>query len=268
MCKQLLFSRHGGALAYIGATGDVFPGNNSELMKAFFSVFNANRQITLGQLLSKSKGTVGGYIGPYAFLGDPALTLSDGRMQLNMTRESQDRISFTCRTADGASPSGNFDVRIYFRDTVKTGADHYYCLDSLISRQTGSFADGFFSVALPAATFRIVAYVWNERAEGGMDSLFSTSSSSKSVYANERPNHISLKVENGKLFLQTGASRGIRIQFLVVTLNGKTINSRGITMNTPTISIDPRDMGLLPGTYLMQFSTVKGAFIKKIIVAR
>lgn len=268
MCKQFLFSSRGGALAYIGGTMEAFADANDDLMKAFFSAFNTNQQMPLGQILVKAKTTtLSKNNSAYAFLGDPALTLSNGRITMNLTRNGQDRVSFACQSSAGGTPSGNFDVRIYKRDTVTVGGGFYF-LDSLVSRQTGTFSNGNFTALLSDARVRVVAYVWNENGEGRMDSSLITSALPVVAAVKQNPGPPALKTANGKLVLYAGPLRGTRLCLNAYTLDGRAVINKEINIDATELTIDPRSMGLAAGTYFFRFSTVKGTFTQRMILAK
>ena len=100
MCKNFVFSPHGGAIAYIAATTETFATDNDDLMQAFFTTLNENRQQPSGTsaLDGKIDCPFGNSV-PYSFLGDPALTLSNGRINLSMTRNDQNQISIRANRA-------------------------------------------------------------------------------------------------------------------------------------------------------------------------
>jgi hypothetical protein len=269
MCKQFLFAPHGGALAYIAATANTYAVNNNELMNAFFGSFNGNQTEPLGLTLVTGKTICADYnCRFYAFLGDPALTLSDGRINLEMAGNNQGLVSFTCQSGNGAALSGNFDVRIYKRDTVKIGAKDFYCLDSLVSRQTGTFANGSFATAVADSGVRVVAYVWNQSGEGRMDSSFLVSSLRVIASANKFPSAIALKIKNGNVIIQAGSLHGTTIRFAAFELNGKIAISRDIAVNSQEIAIEPRTLGLAAGTYLVRLTTAKGSITQRMIFSK
>ena len=269
MCKQFLFASHGGALAYIAATTNTYSSNNTRLMELFFNSFNGNQQICLGTALLTAKVICADFNSRYyACLGDPALTLSAGQMNLGLARNNHDLVSFTCRIGNAAVQSGNFDVRIYKRDTVRIGAKDFYCLDSLVSRQTGTFTNGNFAAAVADTGVRVVAFVWNENGEGRMDSAFLVSAMPVVAGANKFPGAVALRIENGRVFIQTGSLRGTTVRFAAFALNGRVALSRDISVSAQEIIVDPRTMGLAAGTYLVRIATVKGSFTQRMILAR
>jgi Peptidase family C25 len=269
MCKQFLFASHGGALAYIAATTNTYSSNNTRLMEFLFNSFNGNQQICLGTALLTAKVMCADFNSRYyACLGDPALTLSDGSLSLGMTRNNQDLVSFTCRIGTAAVRSGNFDVRIYKRDTVRIGAKDFYCLDSLVSRQTGTFTNGNFAAAVADTGVRIVAYVWNENGEGRMDSSFLVNAMPVIAGVHEFPSAVALRIENGRVFIQTGSLRGTTIRLSALAMNGRVALSRDIPVNAREITVDPRSMGLAAGTYLVRLATVGGCFTQRMILAK
>jgi hypothetical protein len=268
MCKQFLFSSHGGALAYIGGTSETFASDNEDLMVALFSTFNGNQQMPLGRVLAAAKATVHTQNGlAYVFLGDPALTLSDGRINMSMSRNNQNQVSFSCQSSAGGVSSGNFDVRIYKRDTVRVGGGAYL-FDSLISRQTGTFANGNFTTALSDTSVRVVAYVWNSQAEGRVDSSFILSALPIIAQVNKNPGSPSLRMASGKLIFHAGALHGSTIKFTAFSIDGRAVVHKEIGMNAAEITIDPKSMGLAAGTYFFRLSTIKGTFTQRITLSK
>lgn len=268
MCKQFLFSLHGGALVYIGATAEVFAGDNAELMRAFFNTVNGNQQMPLGQVLvtAKTMTSLPNNI-PYVFLGDPAIELSNGRINMSITRNNQNQISFSCKTNGTGTSSGNYDVRIYKRNTVRTGGDHYF-LDSLISRQAGTFSTGTFGAFLSDTNVRVVAYVWNENGEGRMDSSFLVSVLPIVAQVNKISDVPILRIANEKLFLQARSLYGTTVRITAFTMDGKAVIRKEIAINTSELIINPKGLGLAAGTYFVRISTVKGDFAQKVIIAK
>jgi hypothetical protein len=270
MCKQFLFAPRGGAIAYIGATCLVYAFDNARLMRAFFNSFDGNPQLPLGQILVTAKTMVTPCVNniPYAFLGDPALTLSDGRIYLTLSRNNQGLVSFACQSGNGGAQSGNFDLRIYKRDTVRIGAEDFYCLDSLVSRQTGTFANGSFSITLADSGVRVAAFVWNASGEGRMDSSFLVNSIPVIVDVKKSAGAIALRIENGKVFIQPGTLHGTTIRLNAFTMNGKVVMSREIALRAREITIDPRTMGLGAGIYLVRLTSVKAVLAQRMILAK
>jgi hypothetical protein len=269
MCKQFLFASHGGALAYIAATVDSYSSNNADLMRAFFNSFSENQQQPLGLSLCTAKLICADHNSRYyAFLGDPALTLSGGQIHVSMTPNNQGLISFACQSSNGGPASGNFDVRIYKREKVRIGAKDFYYLDSLVSRQTGTFTNGDFAIAPSETGVRVVAYVWNENGEGRMDSSFLVQSIPVTVHADKLPGAVALKIENGKVFIRTASLHGTTIRLAAFTMNGKVVISREFAVNSQDLRIDTRSMGLAAGTYLVRLTTVKGVLIQRMILAK
>ena len=268
MCKKFLFSPHGGALAFIGATTQTFADDNEGLMTAFFSTFTGNQQMPLGRVLAVAKATVHTQNDlAYVFLGDPALTLSDGRINLSMARNNQNQVSFTCQSSAGGSPAGNFDVRIYKRDTVRVGGGAYL-FDSLISRQTGTFATGNFTTALSDVSVRVVAYVWNSQAEGRVDSSFILSALPIIAQVNKNPGSPSLRMASGKLIFHAGSLHGSTIKFTAFSIDGRTIINKEIALGAAETTIDPKSMGLAAGAYFFRLSTIKGTFTQRMILSK
>lgn len=270
MCKQFLFAPQGGAIAYIGATCLVFATDNARLMGAFFDSFGGNPQLPLGQILvaAKTMATPCEYNIPYAFLGDPALTLSDGRIHLTLSRNNQGLVSFACQNGNGGAQSGNFDVRIYKRDTVRIGAEDFYCLDSLVARQTGMFSNSSFSIALADSGVRVVAFVWNASGEGRMDSSFLVNSIPVIVDVKKSADAIALRIENGRVFIRTGTLRGTTIRLDAFAMNGKVVMSKKIAVRAPEITIDPRTMGLGAGVYVVRLTSVKAVLTQRMILTK
>jgi hypothetical protein len=268
MCKQFLFSSYGGALAYISGTTLTFAEANKDLMRAFFSTFNGNPQMPLGRVLAKAKTIAASQNSlVYCFLGDPALTLSDGLMHLSMSRNDQNQVSFSCQSSAGGASSGNFDVRFYKRDTVRVGGGAYL-FDSLISRQTGTFANGNFTAAISESNIRVVAYVWNSQAEGRVDSSFILSASPTLAQVHKNPISPALTMASGKLIFHAGALHGSTIKFTAFTVNGKTVVNKEIALGAAEITIDPKSMGLAAGAYFFRLSTIKGTFSQRMILDR
>ncbi|HAJ80370.1 MAG TPA: hypothetical protein DCO75_11435 [Fibrobacteres bacterium] len=236
-------------------------------MKTFFSVFNENQQIPISEVLMTSKIIVHDLNSTcYVFLGDPALKLSDSRIDLNLTRDNSN-LYFSCRSSHMTITSGNFDVRIYKRDSVSMGSSHY-CLDSLVSRQTGTFSNGTFSAALTDTNVRVVAYVWNELGEGRMDSSFLLFTIPVVVQVNQKIDAPMLKIVSGKLILKAASLRNTLIRITALTLNGRSVINKEISMSTPEITVDPKGMGLAAGTYLIKLSTVNGIFIQRMTISK
>jgi len=268
MCKQFLFSPHGGALAYIGATMETFADANDDLMRAFFSTFNGNPQMPMGRVLATAKTIAASQNSLiYSFLGDPALTLSDGTMHVSMSRNNQNQVSFSCQSSAGGASSGNFDVRIYKRDTVRVGGGAYL-FDSLISRQTGTFANGNFTTALSDTSVRIVAYVWNSQAEGRVDSSFILSALPIIAQVNKNPGSPSLRMASGKLIFHAGSLHGSTIKFTAFPIDGRTIINKEIALGAAETTIDPKSMGLAAGAYFFRLSTIKGTFTQRMILSK
>jgi hypothetical protein len=149
MCKQFLFSPHGGALAYIGATTQTFADANEDLMRAFFSTFNGNQQMPLGRVLDSGQND-----GPRHKTDLPMFFRRSGADAFRRPhkfkhgpKQSKPSLFYLSIKRWRIASSGNFDVRIYKRDTVRVGGGAYL-FDSLISRQTGTFANGNFTTAL------------------------------------------------------------------------------------------------------------------------
>jgi hypothetical protein len=269
MCKQFLFASHGGALAYIAATTNTYSSNNTRLMEIFFNSFNGNQQICLGTALLTAKVICADFNSRYyACLGDPALTLSAGQINLGMTRNNQGLVSFTCQSGNGGGQSGNFDVRIYKRNTVKIGAKDFYCLDSLVFRQTGTFANGGFAAAVVDSGVRVVAYVWNQNGEGRMDSSFLVNSLPVIASANKFSRAVALKIENGNVIIQTGSLHGTTIRLSAFELNGKIAISKDIAVNSQEIAFKPKTLGLAAGTYLVRLTTVMGTITQRMILTK
>jgi len=268
MCKNFLFSPHGGAIAYIAATTETFATDNDDLMQAFFTTFNENRQIPLGQALLTAKSIVLSENSvPYSFLGDPALTLSNGRINLSMTRNDQNQISIACQSSGTGATSGNFDVRFYKRDTINLGGASYF-LDSLVYRQSGTFSSGISIPALSNNNVRVVAYVWNENGEGRIDSSFKVSALPVLSDARHTLTAPSLKIGNGKLIFLAGALYGTTMQLTAFSLDGKTLINKAVAIGAPEITVDPKKMGLAAGTYFFRLSTVKGIFIQRMMLPK
>jgi hypothetical protein len=268
MCKQFLFSPHGGALAYVGATSDVYSDANSDLMRAFFSAFNANQQMPLGQLLVAAKtATLSQNNLAYAFLGDPAIAFSNGRINVNLTRSNPNQLSFTCQSNGMGVSSGNYDLRVFKRHTVNLDGDSY-CLDSLVSRQTGTFANGNFTTALSDTSVRVVAFVWNENGEGRMDSSFILSALPIIAQINKNAGSPTLTTASGKLIFHAGSLHGSTIKLTAFSIDGRTVIHKEIAMNATEITINPKSMGLAAGTYFFRLSTIKGTFTQRMILDR
>jgi hypothetical protein len=268
MCKQFLFSPHGGALAYVGATTDVYADANSDLMRVFFSAFNANQQMPLGQLLVAAKtATLSQNNLAYAFLGDPAIALSNGRINVNLTRSNPNQLSFTCQSNGMGVSSGNYDLRVFKRHTVNLVGDSY-CLDSLVSRQTGPFANGNFSAFLSDTSVRVVAFVWNENGEGRVDSSFMVSALPIIAQVKQHPGFPALRMESGKLILQAGSLQGTTLRLTAFTVDGRTVINKEIAVIAAELAVDPKAMGLSAGTYFFRLSTIKGTFTQRMILAK
>jgi Peptidase family C25 len=268
MCKQFLFSPHGGALAYIGATTVDYADANDDLMRAFFSTFNANQQMPLGHLLVAAKtATLSQNNLAYAFLGDPALSLSNGRINMSMTRNNRNQVSFACQSNAGGMATGNFDVRFYKRTIVSLGSASYI-IDSLISRQTGPFANGSFSASLSDTSVRVVAFVWNGNGEGRMDSSFMVSALPIISQVKQHPGFPALRIESGKLILQAGSLRGTTLRLAAFTVDGRTVINKEIPVIASELAVDPQSMGLAAGTYFFRLSTIKGTFTQRMILSK
>jgi hypothetical protein len=158
-------------------------------------------------------------------------------------------------------------VRIYKRDTVRVGGGAYL-FDSLISRQTGTFANGNFTTALSDTSVRIVAYVWNSQAEGRVDSSFILSALPIIAQVNKNPGSPSLRMASGKLIFHAGSLHGSTIKFTAFSIDGRTIINKEIALGAAETTIDPKSMGLAAGAYFFRLSTIKGTFTQRMILSK
>ncbi|HEX7511437.1 MAG TPA: T9SS type A sorting domain-containing protein, partial [Chitinivibrionales bacterium] len=189
-------------------------------------------------------------------------------MPLTLSRAADHKsLTFTC------AANGNFDVRIFKRDTITLDSLPYagsssYLKDSLISRQTGTYANGHFTVAIRDSSVRVVAYVWNATAEGRMDSSFFAAATPVIARSNQKALPLSCTLENGMLVIRGEMMRGIAVRLCALSLNGKVVIDKTITMNKAEQTIDPKRMGLAAGCYFLRLATVRGVFTQRILVPR